>query len=128
MSASQARLTLGARFKILFVLSSNHLSNSSASYPDTSIFLSFFIERSYLRKSLSKIQAALRKEMEGGARPDIEMHCKRPNERVTTAIDSSARARYVRSPTYKEEFFNIDNAASGAHITSLAHAYTGAPM
>ena len=42
-SASQARFVLGGRFAILFVLSSSNLSNSSASYPDRSIFLSFFI-------------------------------------------------------------------------------------
>ena len=42
-SASQARFVLGGRFAILFVLLSSNLSNSSASYPDRSIFLSFFI-------------------------------------------------------------------------------------
>ncbi len=42
-SAPQARFVFGGRFAILFMLSSSHLSNSSASYPDRSIFLSFFI-------------------------------------------------------------------------------------
>jgi hypothetical protein len=63
MSASQARRTLGAaRFKILFVLSSSHLSNSSASYPNTSIFLSFFIGSPCRERVCQKMRAGFLNE------------------------------------------------------------------